>query len=246
MQDRSNVENTNGQQDIVSESANSGVSGNEQSSSGQQNFNPADYVPKARVEELIHTRTREVAQKTAEKTRAEMQAEMKKQSSGMGGMAAFDPNQIRELIGQELRQELQQLRETSEREMHKKRVDDLTNDYIGKLQSGDPELLKRENEIAEMFSLVPYINETSEAAAITKHLLDNDAAYASLMTLSHTSPNRVRSAIKRIEASVKANKEALNREYPNDPLSQPNPSVTTAGDGNDSIEALKRQPWLRT
>jgi hypothetical protein len=233
MLDNENIGSASGQQENVSDSTISN-----EAPQAAPSFNPADYVPKARVEELIHSRTKEATERAVEKTRAEM---AQKQGVGMGGMSQVDDRRIGELVDQRL----QQLRQDSERKSHEQRVNDLTNDYIGKLQSQDPELLKREQEIGEMFSLIPYINETGEAAAITKHLLDNEGAYANLMVLSHTAPARVRSAIKKIEASIKTNKEALSREYPNEPLSQPNPSVTTADAGSNSIEALKQQPWLR-
>jgi hypothetical protein len=209
-----------------------------------QGFNPSDYVHKDRVQELVHTRTREASERAASKTRAEFE-QQQKQGVGLGGMQQFDPSKISELVRQGVKDELTNLRQTTEKEAYEKRVNDLTADYVGKLQSQNPQLLKaREQEIGEMFQLIPYINETGEAAAITEHLLDNEGAYANLMVLSHTAPGRVRSAIKKIESSIKANKEALSRDYPNDPLSQPSPSVTSA-DAGDSIEALKRQSWLK-
>lgn len=244
MSDNENLGTVNDQQSNVSEDV---MSTNTQN---QSNFNIDDYVPKKRVEEIIHSRTREVAQKTAEKVRAEFEQQQThqqnhKQGMGLGGMSQLGPDEIKSMISDGLRHELQSIRESSEKEMRQQRITELTNDYLGKLQAHEPELLKREQEIAEMYSLIPLINESSEAAAITKHLLDNDSAYANLMVLSHTAPARVRNAIKKIEALIKENKEALSRSYPNEPLSQPRPSVITADAGSNSIEALKKDPFLR-
>lgn len=211
-------------------------------------FNPDDYVHKNRVNDILQQRTKEVAEKAAQKAREEAQTRQS-QSTGMGGMQQMDEGKLRQLMQEEFDRREQNHRERYEQETYKKKVDDLANDFMGKIQAAKdthPELLKRQDEITEIATLVPFINSTSEVAGITQHLLDNEGALGSILSLSqYASPAKVMQAIKKIEAAIKTNSDALNREYPNAPLSQPTPSINTMDSGASSIEALKKQPWLR-
>jgi hypothetical protein len=221
------------------------VSSNQSTTQTQSTFNPSDYVPKARVEELIHERTKKAAEKARTEALAQAQTNTS-QATGMGGMGQqpMTEDRFRQLAAEEFKRQSDSYRQTYEREAYQKRLDDLAQDYMSKISS-DPDLVKRENEIGELALLVPYINETSEVSAITKHLLDNGAAFAQLMVLQQQAPERVRRELKKIEAGIKTNSDALNRQYPNDPIQPVTPSINTMDSGAGSIEALKKQPWLR-
>lgn len=214
----------------------------------QSTFNPSDYVPKARVEELIHERTRKAAEKARTEALAQAQTQTS-QATGMGGMQQMTEERYRQLAqeaaAQEFKRQSDAYKQTYEQETYRKKLDDLAHDYMSKI-SADPELMKRQGEIGELALLVPFINETSEVPGITKHLLDNGAAYAQLLVLSREgSPERLRRELKKIEAGIKTNSEALNRDYPRDPIQPVTPSINTMDSGAGSIEALKKQPWLR-
>ena len=222
------------------------------SSKPAETFNRNDYVSKQRVTELITENRRDAATKAAEKARTEMLAERDKQSqnsTGMGGMpSGMTEEKFRQLAAEEFQKQAQNLQTKYEQENRQKHFDNLANDFLGKLDAAKgqyPDLVKRQGEIGELALLVPFINETSEVAGITQHLLDNEAAFANLLMLSQH-PNRLRSAIKKIEASIKTNTEALIRSYPKAPLNGVTPSVNSLdSDARPSIEALKKQKFYR-
>ncbi len=243
--------------DIVDQ--HSQVSAPEQNQGGdvaqsQPAINMDDYLPKSRVNEIVHERTKQVAIKTAEKTRAELQAQydrerQQNQSSGsMGGMAAPDETKIRQMMQEVFDGRLAEQREIAQKEAFQKSLDSLANDFMGKISAAKethPDLANRHGEIAELALLVPYINETGEVAGVTQHLLDNDAAFATIKSLVQENPERARRALKKIESSLRENKEATSRQYPNAPLSDVTASAISAGGGSNDIEALKGQAWLR-
>lgn len=206
-----------------------------------------EFINKRVANDLIHKRTKEAADKAYERGKAEAIASQK-QNMGLGGVPQSDDDRIRNMMREEIKNLTAEQQQNYEKEAYQKQVNDLANNFMSKIaaaKDSHPELIKRQQEIAELALLVPYINETSEVPGITQHLLDNEGAYANLLVLSQQSPDRVRRALKKIESSVKENDAARSREYPNEPLSQPTPSINAMDSGSGSIEALKKQAWLR-
>lgn len=240
-----NIESVGEQQDQVTPEQGNADSTNVTT---QPSFNKDDYVHKDRVNEIIQQRTRESSQKAAEKAKAEAESTRTTHNGGMGGMPSIDNEKIAQMVQQEFDRRHQSHKESSERAHHEKKVNDIANDFMSKIEAAKdsyPDLIKRQSEIVDLALLVPFINETSQVAGIAQHLLDNAAAYTNLLLLTQTSPERARREFKKLEESIKQNDEARNREYPNAPLSQPNPSINTMDSGSSSIEALKAQDWLR-
>jgi len=205
-----------------------------------------EYVPKSRVQEIVHERTRHAAQNAYE--RGLKEAEQRRPAGmGMGGMAEVDEGKLKSMMADVFRQQHAELQRDYEQQELKRQLDHLANDYMGKLQAAKdkyPDLEKRRDELGELATLVPYINETDNVAGVTQHLLDNGHNVASLLVLSHTSPNFLRRELKKLADSIKLNEDARTRQYPNEPLSSVTPSIPKDSDSG-SIEALKRQSWLR-
>lgn len=216
----------------------------------QPEFNRDDYVHKSRVNDLIHERTKEAATKAAEKARTEALASHSQNTgTGLGGMQSMSEDRLQSMLDAAIDKRTTANREEYERQSTQKRIADLASDFMGKIDSAKdkyPDLIKRQDEISDLASLVPYINEMSEVAGISQHLLDNEGAYASLSFLAQQSPGKVRQALKKIEASIKENEAATSREYPRAPLSSVTPSNNTMDNGSSSnIEALKQQSYLK-
>lgn len=208
--------------------------------------NSADVISKARANDLIHQRTKEAAQKAYE--RGLQEAETKRQNMGMGGMPQMSDEQLRSMVQDEFKKLNAQQQEQYSRQAAQAQIHNLANEFMGKIAASKdkyPDLEKRHEEIAALAPLVPYINETDEAAGITQHLIDNGNNVASLLVLSQVSPLFLRREVQRLAASIKNNEAARNYPEVNEPLSQPTPSNTTMDSGSGSIEALKQQPWLR-
>lgn len=205
----------------------------------------------SRVNELIHERTKAASQKAYERAKAELSAEAEKNRSSatnMGGMPQLSEENLRQMMADEFDKRQSQQHEEIQRQHTQKQITDLANEYMGKIEAARdlyPDLEKRREEIGEFASLVPFINETDEVAGLTDHLLNNGNVVASLLVLNQVSPVFLRRELKKIAASIKNNDVARTREYPNEPLSQPTPSNNTMDSGSGSIEALKKQAYLR-
>lgn len=215
-----------------------------------------EMISKARANEIIHQRTREVSQKSEtkgyERGRTEALEELKRTQSqqSMGGMPQQNEEHIRSMMRQELEQHQAKQAEQYQRQHQQEQMIDLANRYLGKLHASAekyPDLIKRQDEIKEIADLVPFIDETDEVAGITQHLLDNGNNVASLMVLARTSPIFLRRELKKLADSIKLNDSARNRPNINEPIQLPTSSNHTmdSGSGSSSIESLKNQDWLR-
>jgi len=166
----------------------------------------------------------------------------------MGGMAQRSDEDLRRMMQEEFQAQHGRLQDEFRKQEVQQQVDKLTNDYVGKLNASKdryPDLMKRQDELADIVDLIPFINESDEVAGITQHLLDNGHNVASLMVLQHKSPNMLRRELQKLAASIKNNDDAVNRPRANEPLYQPTPSTYTMDSGSDSIEGLKKQSYLR-
>lgn len=208
-------------------------------------------IPASRMNEVVHQRTKEASQKAYERGLAEAKANFEReqsQVSSMGGIQQADEERIRQMMASVFKEQHAEMQREFQKAEAQRQIQDLTNSYMGKLnaaQADYPELLKRQDEIADLATLIPFINEHEEAAGVTQHLLDNGAHVASLLVLSQTSPTFLRRELKKLADSIKNNENAKNMPRINEPLSQPTASHYTADSDSASIEALKKQPWLR-
>ncbi len=216
-------------------------------SQSQQAAKTDELISKARLNEIVHERTREASQKAYERGRAE--AETKRQEHvGLGGMQQLSEEKLLAMMENTFSKLTEKQQQEYQKQAVQKQLDDLANSFMGKIEASKdkyPDLGDRRNEISELWRIVPYINETDEVAGITQHLLDNEHTVASLLVLSEASPARLRSALAKIASSIKNNETAVARPRVNEPLGQLNPSVITMDNDSGSIEALKRQDWLR-
>lgn len=208
--------------------------------------NNSDMVSKQRVNEIVQQRTREAAQKAYD--RGVTEAQQKSQQTNMGGIAQRSDDDLRRMMQEEFDARHSKMQDDFRRTEAQRQVDQLTNDYLGKLNAAKdkyPDILKRQDELGDLADLIPYINESDEAAGITDYLLNNEHNVASLLVLQHKSPAMLRRGLQKLAASIKNNDDALSRPQSREPLSQPTPSTYTSDSGGDSIEALKKQSWLR-
>ncbi len=234
--------NVSGAEDQVS-SVDTGSSNVETPSQNQN----SDMVSKQRVNEIVQERTRQAAQKAYERGVAEAQKPQQSTNS-MGGMSQRSDDDLRRMMQEEFNAQHAKLQDDFRKTETQRQVDQLTNDYLGKLNAAKdkyPDLLKRQDELGDLADLIPYINESDEAAGITDYLLNNEHNVASLLVLQHKSPAMLRRGLQKLASSIKNNDDALNRPRAHEPLHQPSPSTYTSDSGGDSIESLKKQPWLR-
>lgn len=205
-------------------------------------------ISTTRMNEIVHERTKAASQKAYERGLQEAEQRASRQGSGLGGMPQVNEEQLRQMMANVFQEQHSKMQEDFRKQQIQQQLDQLANDFMGKLDAAKdayPDLAKRQNEISEFATLVPFINETDAAAGITQHLLDNGHNVASLLVLSQTSPTFLRRELQKLAQSIKTNDEARSRPRANDPLDQITPSAYTTDSGSDSIEALKQQPWLR-
>jgi chromatin segregation and condensation protein Rec8/ScpA/Scc1 (kleisin family) len=213
-----------------------------------------NYVSKDRVNEIVQERAKDAAAKAYERARQEFESKQQPsqsvqqaQTQNFGGMPQMSEEQYRKIAEEVYQRNSQEAQRSYQEQSHRERMQNLANDFLGKIKSADPDLMKRQDEIADLHSLVPFINEVDEVAGVTAHLLDNGAHFASLLTLMKDAPERLRREVRRLSDSIKQNRVA-KENYPdvNAPLSQFSPSHSNVDSGSTgNIESLKQQDWLR-
>lgn len=230
-------------QDVVTQDA--GIA--QQDAPSQPNY--ADMVSKQRVNEIVQERTRQAAEKAYQRGLSESaQKSQTQSSSSMGGMYQPSEDQLRQMMEQTFESRYAKLQDDFQRSETEKQINKIAQDFMGKIDAGKdkyPDLVKRQNEIGELGTLIPFINESEHTAGLANHLINNGHTVASLLVLQHTSPVFLRREIQKIANSLKQNEDAVNAPRAHEPLYQPTPSTYTTDGGSDSIEALKQQPWLR-
>lgn len=210
-----------------------------------QNAVNNDGISKERVSEIVRERTREAAQKAYERGKSEAASQ---QTGNLGGMHQMSEDTLRQMMRDEYEKRESVRVEEYKRHEYQQQVQNLANDYMGKIVAAKdlyPDLEKRREEIGEFADLIPFINDTDEAAGITQHLLDNGHNVASLMVLSKMSPNLLKREMSKLAASIKTNDDARRRPEIDGPLSHITPSNNAMDSGSSSIETLKKQDWLR-
>jgi hypothetical protein len=207
-----------------------------------------EMLPKSRVNELVHERTREASQKAFEKGRSEALAEYQRQNQSMGGMPQMTQDQMRQMMADVFKQQhSSMLQEQKETELRQYEMN-LAQEVLGKIRSAKerfPELEKRVEEIAAFPELVPLVNATEDAAAVFNDLLNNPQKIASFLTIAQRSPQVALNHMHKLAHSLKVNQAAASMPEVNEPLGQIEHSNIGMDSGSSTLNDLRKADWLR-
>lgn len=203
-------------------------------------------VPQSKVNNLI----REATARAYEKAQQEnMPASSNQMSSPSPGM---NEEQIRQMMAQEAESHYSKLQEAQRQEAEKQQMQQLANEFIGKLQQGTDKYDDFEQVITDIGlsnypQLVAMSNQFDNVPDIMYELGKNPAKIGSLMALAYTNPQLALKEMRNLSESIK-NNESAKRQYsasPN-PLMQMKPTIKSGDNGGQmSVSDLRRHPAFK-
>jgi len=221
-------------------------------------------LPESRVNELI----RKAKFATEQKVRQEM-ADM--QAQAMGGMSpvaggesqiplsgqqgqmpgGMDPEQIKNEVMNQLRQEQEQAYQAQMDAEHKSAMEQVAQNYFLKVGRG-PEIFDDFNEVMKDFNPANFANtvflasEVDNTPEVMYELRKNPHKLAQIDMMAKTDPNMAREMMQALSKSIEENKQAmqLNPEV-KQPLSRLKSSTVGADTGVKTLRDLKSSPLLR-
>lgn len=212
-----------------------------------------EQVPKSKVNEIVHARTKESHQKGYEKGRSEALAELQRQSSQpqnqqqsyqpsqMGGMQAPSAEEIRKMITEQANQI--RMEEEGRR---------IATDFVSKMQQGIAKYPDFEDKVAKLnlpnnLSILHLANATENAAEVVYELANNPHHVGTLLSLVNNpaTAHLAVSEIHRLSSSIKTNQAASQVPNVKPPLSQVKNSTVGTDSGAMTIDDYRNQDWLR-
>lgn len=216
----------------------------------QAQLAPAEkLLTQEQVNALIGREKAAAAEKARREMQAQYQAQMEQasqqgQSSGMGGMAAPDLNEIYQQV--EAR-----LRENAQRQAYEAEIKKVADTYLDKMATG-PELFEDFNTVMSDFdparfpSVIYLVSEMENVPQMMYELANNPMKLASINSLAQTDEKQAKKALQQLSRSIARN-EAAKEEYvsTNAPLSKLKPSSVGADKEMSTLQDFKNASWLR-
>lgn len=243
--------------------------GEELVSNETQSAPPEKMLPASQVNELIKKAKRKGEQKMQEQLDAAkqqieqlqtQQAEQQVQNVAQTGSPqppqqqpqGMNPQDVMQQVMQQIEQKQQQEQQQREREQIEKEVNQVAEQYFGKMAQGkdmfeDFEAITADFNPAEFPQLVFLANQLDNTPAIIYELRKNPGKLADLAVLVEKSPNMARNELSKLSESIKRNDEAKrNLQETQNPLSRLKPSPVGTDSGTaSSVRDFKGASYLK-
>lgn len=230
---------------------------------------PEKMLPASQVNELVKRAKRKGEQKMQEQLDAarqqieQLQAQQAQsqvqnvaqtgtqQPPQQGQQPGVDAQQVMQQVMQQLQAKQQEEQEKRDREQIEHEVNQVAQQYFGKMAQGkemyeDFEAMTADFNPAEFPQLVFLANQMDNTPAIIYELRKNPGKLADLAVLVEKSPNMARSEIAKLSESIKRNDEAKrNLQEPQDPLNRLKPSPAGTDNGKMTVRDYKKASFLR-
>ncbi len=224
---------------------------------------PEKMLPASQVNELIKKAKRKGEQKMQEQLDAakqqieqlqsqqgqqpaaqQQQQPMQQQQQGMS------PEQMQQVM-QMVQQKQQEEQARAHQEQIEKEVNDVAQQYYGKLAQGkqmfeDFDAVTADFDPAAFPQLVYLATQADNTAAIIYELQKNPAKLAQLSVMVDKSPAQARKMIASLSESIKTNDDAKrNLQEAQDPLSRLKPSPVGTDNGTKTVRDFKAANYLK-
>jgi len=225
---------------------------------------PEKMLPASQVNELIKKAKRKGEQKMQEQLDAaqqqiqqlqaqqgQQQAPIQQQQQAPQQQQGADAQQIQQQIMQAMQKQMQEAEDKRQKEQLEKEVNDVAQQYFGKLAQGkemyeDFDAVTANFEPAAFPQLVYLATQADNTAAIIYELQKNPAKLAQLSVLVDKSPAMARSEIAKLSQSIKTNEDAKkNLQEPQDPLNRLKPSPVGTDNGTKTVRDFKAASYLK-
>jgi hypothetical protein len=238
--------------------------GEEEVSKETESSQPEKMLPVSRVNELIkkakHNGAKQMqeqldaANQQIEQLQNQQQAQPEQQQ-----MQQQQPMQQQQGMSQEQMQQVMQMVQKKQQEeaekahqaQLEKEVNDVAQQYFGKLAQGkdmyeDFEAVTADFDPAAFPQLVYLATQTDNTAAIIYELQKNPAKLAQLSVMVDKSPAQARKMMASLSESIKTNVDAKNNlQEAQDPLSRLKPSPVGTDKGTKTVRDYKNASYLK-
>lgn len=223
-----------------------------------ESAHPEKMLPASQVNELIKKAKRKGEQKMQEQLDAANQQIAQLQGQQTQPPQQQAPQQPQGMSPEQMQQVMQMVQQKQQEEAEKahkaqleKEVNDVAQQYFGKLAQGreafeDFDAVTANFDPAAFPQLVYLATQADNTAAIIYELQKNPAKLATLSHLVDKSPTMARAEIAKLSQSIKANEDAKkNLKEPQDPLNRLKPSPVGTDSGTKTVRDFKSSSFLR-
>ena len=196
-------------------------------------------IPQSKVDEIVHERTRAVAEKVRREAQEEHHRQQPQQSASMGGIQQTSQEDIRRMIAEE-----------SQKLANQQIAQKTLNEFASKMSTGKSKYSDFDETMSSVnFSAIPDIvdlaNQQSNTAEVMYDLVKNASKIANLQVLNITNPKLAQREMQKLSASIAENEKATQVKSAREPLSQLPPSTVGTDDGPLTLKDLRKQPWMK-
>jgi len=225
---------------------------------------PEKMLPVSRVNELVKKAKRDGERKMQEQLDAanqqlqQLQGQQAQQPMQQPPQQAMQPQVPQGMSPEQMQQVMQMVQQKQQEEAEKahqaqleKEVNDVAQQYFGKLAQGreafeDFDAVTADFDPAAFPQLVYLATQADNTAAIIYELQKNPAKLASLSVMVDKSPAQARKMIAQLSESIKTNDDAKrNLQEAQDPLSRLKPSPVGTDNGTKTVRDFKLANYLK-
>ncbi len=249
--------------DIAEELQDTNV-GEELEAKAEETAPPEKMLPASRVNELVQKAKRDGARKMQEQLDAarqqieQLQGQQAQQPVQQQQQQPMQQQQPQGMTPEQMQQVMQMVQQKQQEEAERqhqaqleKEVNDVAQQYFGKLAQGresfeDFDAVTADFDPAAFPQLVYLATQADNTAAIIYELQKNPAKLAQLSVLVDKSPAQARKMIASLSESIKTNDDAKrNLQEAQDPLSRLKPSPVGTDNGTKSVRDFKSASYLK-
>lgn len=216
---------------------------------GEQKMQEQLDAARQQIEQLQAQQAQQQVQNVAQTGSQQPPQQMQQQPQGQP--QGVDQQQVMQQIMQQLQMKQQEEQEKREREQLEQEVNQVAQQYFGKMAQGkdmfeDFEAITADFNPAEFPQLVFMANQMDNTPAIIYELRKNPGKLADLAVLVERSPTMARNELSKLSESIKRNDEAKrNLQEPQDPLNRLKPSPVGTDNGAKNVRDFKAASYLR-
>lgn len=250
--------------DIAEELQDTNV-GEELEAKAEETAPPEKMLPASRVNQLVQQAKRDGARKMQEQLdvakqqieqlqaqQGQQQAPVQQQQQAQQPQGQnVDAQAIQQQVMQLMQQKMQEDEARRHQEQIEKEVNDVAQQYFGKLAQGreayeDFDAVTADFDPAAFPQLVYLATQADNTAAIIYELQKNPAKLANLATMVDKSPAQARKMIAQLSESIKMNDDAKrNLQEAQDPLNRLKPSPVGTDSGTKTVRDFKSANYLK-
>lgn len=160
-------------------------------------------------------------------------------TQSMGGMNQLNADEIDKIVEQKIKERADA-----------QTANNIAYDFINKMKAAKDKYTDFDETVAQLNlpahpQVIYWANSLDNTADVVYEIAKNPEKFATILMLSHTSPDLARRKMQELSSSLKQNEDATKLPHVNEPLSQLKPSALGMDNGSMTVRDLRKQPWLR-